>query len=81
MDAERWNALYPPGTRVVAYPGCRPDQGATGEHCCPVLDTVTDSRAWTLGHGEPVVRVAGHGAGISLEFVDVVPTVVEGAGG
>ena len=76
MTPDQFNALYPVGTRVRAYPGCRPKPGATGKHCCEVLDTVTRSTAQMLGGHTPVVWVKGHGACISLDFVDIIPTVV-----
>jgi hypothetical protein len=73
MTADRWNALYPPGTPVVAYPGFRPEYAAAHYLNPPrSLRTVTRSRAWNLGHGTPVVLVDGYGGGISLEHVDPV---------
>lgn len=85
MTADEWNALYPIGTRVVAYPSVRPDHPiavairrseAEGRFVDPRdadlargLDTVTRSRAWTLGHGSPVVAVDGYAGGICLTHV------------
>ena len=64
MNADEWNALYPVGTQVVAYPGSRDDAP---------LYTYTRSAAWTLGHGAVVVKVEGHAAGIALTHVDPAP--------
>lgn len=85
MTAEEWNALYPVGTHVVAYPGVRPDDPvavsvrkneAEGGFVDPrdadlarALMTVTRSPAWTLGHGSPVVAVDGYAGGICLTHV------------
>ncbi|MFI6443794.1 hypothetical protein [Kitasatospora sp. NPDC050543] len=69
LTAEQWNDRYPPGTPVIAYPGVRPEFGLA-EY--PRLETRTRSRAWNLGHGEPVVAVDGHAGGIALTHVDVV---------
>ncbi|MFD7066111.1 hypothetical protein ACFV97_02625 [Streptomyces sp. NPDC059913] len=63
MTADEWNARYPVGTPVLAYPGTRDDEP---------LDTVTRSRAWTLGHGAAVVSVEGEAGGIHLTHVDPV---------
>ncbi|MBD3004898.1 hypothetical protein [Streptomyces sp. 5-10] len=68
MDAEQWNANHPVGTPVMAYPGARPE-GHPSERR---LQTCTRSRAWTLGHGEPIVKVDGHAGGIALTHVDVI---------
>ncbi|MFF8399850.1 hypothetical protein [Streptomyces sp. NPDC016172] len=89
MDAEQWNARYPIGTRVMAYPSVRPEDplavayqeraaagslpASWGSDPCRRLDTVTRSAAWTLGHGAPVVLVEGETGGIYLEFVDPIP--------
>ena len=61
MTADEWNALYPVGTPVMAYPSCRPeyDAAVAAEYR---LVTVTRSRAWNLGHGAPVVAVEGYSA-------------------
>lgn len=85
MTAEEWNALYPVGTCVVAYPGVLPDhplaldvqrRRAANNFVDPcdadlarALTTVTRSRAWTLGHGAPVVAVDGYAGGICLTHV------------
>jgi hypothetical protein len=88
VNAEEFNARYPIGTPVVAYPGIRPEHpvavayrkaveaGRTvfGEtNPCKRLETVTRTRAWTLGHGAPVVSVEGYGGGIALTHVDIAP--------
>ncbi|WP_265692371.1 hypothetical protein [Streptomyces griseolus] len=64
MTADEWNARYPVGTPVTAYPVTRDDEALT---------TVTRSRAWTLGHGAAVVSVEGYSGGICLTHVDPVP--------
>lgn len=88
MNAAQFNARYPVGTPVVAYPFVRPEHPvavryreavAAGlprkpeDDPCTRLDTVTRTPAWTVGHGEPVVSVEGYAGGISLEHVDVAP--------
>ena len=73
MTADHFNVLYPVGTRVIAYPGCRPPHDGS-DQCCRGLDTTTRSRAWNLGHGAPVVKVDGYAGGIALTHIDIVPT-------
>ncbi|RZU28281.1 hypothetical protein EV284_6447 [Streptomyces sp. BK022] len=68
MNAEQWNKLYPIGTPVIAYPGCRPEDHPNDER----LVTKTRSRAEVLGGHTDVVWVEGHGACIALTHVDVV---------
>ncbi|MFD7622075.1 hypothetical protein [Streptomyces sp. NPDC059802] len=63
LTAAEWNALYPVGTPVTAYPGVR------GEN---PLTTVTRSKAWTLSGHTPVVLVAGRSGGIALTHVDPI---------
>lgn len=60
-----WNARYPIGTPVHAYPGVR--QGAG-------LVTRTRSKAWNVG-GSPVVLVEGYAGGIALTHVDILEGV------
>lgn len=73
LTAEQWNERHPIGTPVIAYPGIRPEYAAEiGTTQYTRLETVTRTRAWNLGHGEPVVSVEGYAGGISLEHVDVV---------
>jgi len=87
VTAEEFNALYPVGTPVVAYPGIRPEHpvavayrkaaeaGRTVRsevNPCKRLETTTRTPAWTLGHGAPVVSVDGYPGGISLSHVDPV---------
>lgn len=81
MNAETFNARYPIGTPVFAYPGTRPPHGDAER-----LVTRTRSRASVLGGHTDVVWVEGHDACIALTHVDVVSTdvfkaaaVVEGA--
>lgn len=61
LTAAQWNALYPVGTPVVAYPGARGEDPLT---------TRTSSRAWTLGGHTPVVIVENYSGGIALTHVD-----------
>ncbi|MFI9463818.1 hypothetical protein [Streptomyces xiamenensis] len=61
--AQRWNTAHPIGTQVIAYPVTRDDAP---------LYTWTRSRAWTLGHGDPVVTVEGYTGGICLTHIDTV---------
>ena len=74
MTADEWNALYPVGTPVMAYPGVRPEYDAAMA-AEDRLVTTTRSRAWNLGHGAPVVAVEGYSGGICLTHVDPLPTV------
>lgn len=93
--ADEWNARYPVGTPVMAYPGVRPeDEVAVNyrqriEKGCTFLGetdpteslrTVTCTPAWTLGHGEPVVSVEGYAGGIVLEHVDPIAKAGESRG-
>ena len=70
LTADEFNASYPVGTLVVAYPGFRPEVAPN-----PVkrLITRTRSKAWDLANGEPVVMVDGHAGGIALGHVDPIP--------
>lgn len=61
VTAERWNDLIPVGYRVRYWPGEKVGDGH---------ESVTRSRAWTLGDGTPVVKVAGYAGGIILTHVD-----------
>lgn len=87
QEADTFNARYPIGTPVIAYPGIRPEhpvavayrnrveEGRTFGHAdpCTRLETVTRTPAWILGHGEPVVSVEGYAGGICLTHVDIAP--------
>jgi hypothetical protein len=64
VNAAEFNARYPVGTPVVAYPMTRDDEA---------LVTTTRTPAWELGHGAPVVSVDGYAGGICLTHVDVRP--------
>lgn len=68
--ASEFNARYPIGTPVVAYPGFRPEDTPN-----PVkrLLTRTRSEAWNLGNGAPVVMVDGHAGGIALTHIAPFP--------
>lgn len=61
IDADRWNARYPVGTPVTAYPITRLDE--------PLL-TRTRTPAWRLGTGDSLVSVDGYAGGIALTHVD-----------
>ncbi|GHJ04721.1 hypothetical protein TPA0906_65860 [Streptomyces olivaceus] len=67
MNAEQFNARYPVGTLVFAYPGCRPEDGAGTR-----LVTRTRTAAQVSASGDPVVWVEGEGAYICLTHVDPV---------
>ncbi|MET9550594.1 hypothetical protein ABZY36_35615 [Streptomyces sp. NPDC006627] len=69
MTADEFNAAYPIGTAVVAYPGVRPEDDPNGER----IVTTTRSRATVLGGHTAVVWVHGHGACIALTHIDVRP--------
>ena len=87
--ANEFNARYPVGTPVMAYPSVRPEhpvavryqqavaaglpRGAESDPC-KRLTTRTRSKAWILGHGEPVVMVDGYSSGIALAHVDPITT-------
>lgn len=70
QEADAWNAARPIGTRVIAYPSCRPEFNAA-DAAKTRLVTTTRTPAWILGHGEPVVSVHGYAGGISLEHIDI----------
>ncbi|MGW2584542.1 hypothetical protein ACWCYZ_24985 [Streptomyces virginiae] len=69
--ADAWNAKYPVGTPVTAYPGVRPEDPAAPS-MCTTLTTKTRSVAWPLGHGDVVVMVEGYSGGICLTHIDVI---------
>ncbi len=69
MNASEFNARYPVGTPVYAYPGCRPEDDPNDEQ----LVTQTRSKAEVLGGHTDVVWVHGHSACIALSHVDVAP--------
>lgn len=64
MNADDWNATYPIGTPVLAWPWTRDDEP---------LKTHTRTPAWTLGHGAAVVSVEGRTGGIALTHIEVAP--------
>ncbi|MFE9432912.1 hypothetical protein [Streptomyces sp. NPDC006640] len=68
MNAETFNARYPVGTPVFAYPGARPEDIPSATR----LVTRTRSEAQVLGGHTDVVWVEGHGACIALSHVDVI---------
>lgn len=68
MNAAEFNARYPVGTPVLAYPGARPEDGANDE----TLITRIRSQAQVVSSGTDVVWVDGHGAYIALTHVDPV---------
>ena len=70
QEADAFNAAYPVGTRVIAYPSVRPEFDA--ERAAQTrLVTTTRTPAWILGHGTPLVSVHGYSGGIVLEHVDI----------
>ncbi|MFJ6566545.1 hypothetical protein ACIQNU_03940 [Streptomyces sp. NPDC091292] len=69
MNAAEFNARYPVGTPVLAYPGVRPEDDQNAER----LITRTRSKAEVLGGHTDVVWVDGHGACIALTHVDPLP--------
>lgn len=76
LTADQFNARYPVGTPVIAYPWVRPEYAAeVGVTFDPDdrLETRTRSVAWNLGHGDPVVLVEGETGGICLTHIDVNP--------
>jgi hypothetical protein len=66
VNADQFNARYPIGTPVLAYPGCRPEDDPNDER----LVTRTRSEAQVLGGHTDVVWVDGHGACIALSHID-----------
>lgn len=72
MTAEQWNKLYPIGTLVTAYPGCRPEDDPHDER----LITRTRSKAEVLCDTD-VVWVEGHSACIALSHVDPISPSVK----
>jgi hypothetical protein len=71
VNAETFNSRYPVGTRVFAYPVCRPEDHPNDKR----LVTRTRSKAEVLGGHTDVVWVDGHGACIALDHVDVISEV------
>ncbi|MFJ6348603.1 hypothetical protein ACIQKB_03900 [Streptomyces sp. NPDC092046] len=70
QQADAWNEAHPIGTRVIAYPDCRPEYDAADAERTRLV-TTTRTPAWILGHGEPIVSVHGYAGGIILEHVDI----------
>ena len=68
--ADDFNAKYPVGTSVIAYPSVRPEFDAKLAEQTRLV-TTTRTLAWILGHGTPVVSVHGYAGGIELEHVDI----------
>jgi hypothetical protein len=68
VNAEQWNALYPVGTPVFAYPGFRPEDASDARR----LVTRTRTAAQLSASGDPVVWVEGEGSYICLTHVDPV---------
>lgn len=68
MNAETFNARYPVGTPVLAYPGARPEDFPKARR----LVTRTRSRASVLSGHTDVVWVDDHSSCIALSHVDVV---------
>ncbi|MFC8983896.1 hypothetical protein [Streptomyces sp. NPDC057115] len=68
MNADQFNALYPVGTLVFAYPGFRPEDDQNARR----LVTRTRTAAQLSASGDPVVWVEGEGSYICLTHVDPV---------
>lgn len=68
MNADTFNARFPIGTAVVAYPGTRPPEFPNSKR----LVTTTRTPAWMLGSGDAVVSVEGYAGGIALTHVDPI---------
>ncbi|MCX4232110.1 hypothetical protein [Streptomyces ortus] len=68
MNAAEFNARYPVGTPVFAYPGARPEDIPSTRR----LVTRTRTVATTSASGDPVVWVDGEGSYICLTHVDPV---------
>lgn len=66
VTANEFNKLHPVGTWVKYYP-------IIG-HKHDFRSTQTRSIAWELGHGAPVVKVAGVAGGVCLEALDILGT-------
>jgi hypothetical protein len=69
VNAEQWNAVYPVGTLVFAYPGCRPEFSSDARRF--VTKTRTEAKSVGLDR-DGVVWVEDHGAYIALTHVDPV---------
>jgi hypothetical protein len=63
LSAEAWNARYPVGTRVAAFPITRDE---------PPVMTHTISVAWPLVHGGACVRISGYASAVPLTHVDPI---------
>ena len=66
LSAELWNEFYPVGTEVLYEP-----VRGKGNY----VRARTDSEAWTLGHGEVVVKLVGRSGGCSTEHMAPIATV------
>jgi hypothetical protein len=67
VNAAEFNSRFPVGTPVLAYPLTLPEDDRP--EFFERLITRTRSEAWTLGHGDPVVKVDGYAGGICLTHV------------
>ncbi|MFC5204566.1 hypothetical protein [Streptomyces kaempferi] len=68
MNAAEFNARYPIGTPVFAYPGFRPEDASDARR----LVTRTRTKAQKSASGDDVVWVDGDGSYICLTHVDPV---------
>lgn len=68
MNAEQFNASYPVGTPVVAYPDFRPEDDRNAHR----IVTKTRSKAQLFCGHTDVVWVEDHGACIALTHIDVL---------
>lgn len=68
LTSDQFNARYPVGTLVAAYPGVRPETDPTAT----VIVGATRSTATVLGGHTDVVWVDGHSACIALSHIDPI---------
>ncbi|MCZ4611592.1 hypothetical protein O3S80_49190 [Streptomyces sp. Lzd4kr] len=68
MTAQKFNARYPIGTPVTAYPAARPEDDPNADR----IHTTTRSEAFTFA-GTAVVMVDGYER-IALTHIDPQPT-------
>jgi hypothetical protein len=65
MNAEEFNAKHPVGTAVRYWNVLPPDPAF------PPVETRTRTKAWTLGHGQPVVSIEGRTGGVDIEHLEL----------
>lgn len=67
ISANEFNTLYEEGTLVRYYPISDEDN---------FEETKTRSIAWTLGHGEPVVKVEGRTGCVAISNIEIIPAIL-----